>query len=195
MDLSRPNSKLSNMNIFTFIKEIYSSLKYLIDRTTKTEDLLKSKFNTIDERISILQNENIELNTKLDLLHQIIQTHFESNDTLENDIQNKLEDLINDEPVIDGPDAKLNLDANELTIANLDENNYTFEDIQNSLDKENKDTSINQNMTLDEPNSLVLDENFRDFLLNEKNITEFESQFNSNSNENNKKLSVTDLVF
>ena len=195
MDLSRPNSKLSNMNIFTFIKEIYSSLKYLIDRTTKTEDLLKSKFNTIDERISILQNENIELNTKLDLLHQIIQTHFESNDTLENDIQNKLEDLINDEPVIDGPDAKLNLDANELTIANLDENNYTFEDIQNSLDKENKDTSINQNMTLDEPNSLVLDDNFRDFLLNEKNITEFESQFNSNSNENNKKLSVTDLVF
>ena len=195
MDLFRPNSKLSNMNIFTFIKEIYSSLKYLIDRTTKTEDLLKSKFNTIDERISILQNENIELNTKLDLLHQIIQTHFESNDTLENDIQNKLEDLINDEPVIDGPDAKLNLDANELTIANLDENNYTFEDIQNSLDKENKDTSINQNMTLDEPNSLVLDENFRDFLLNEKNITEFESQFNSNSNENNKKLSVTDLVF
>lgn len=195
MDLSRPNSKLSNMNIFTFIKEIYSSLKYLIDRTTKTEDLLKSKFNTIDERISILQNENIELNTKLDLLHQIIQTHFESNDTLENDIQNKLENLINDEPVIDGPDAKLNLDANELTIANLDENNYTFEDIQNSLDKENKDTSINQNMTLDEPNSLVLDDNFRDFLLNEKNITEFESQFNSNSNENNKKLSVTDLVF
>ena len=183
------------MNIFTFIKEIYSSLKYLIDRTTKTEDLLKSKFNTIDERISILQNENIELNTKLDLLHQIIQTHFESNDTLENDIQNKLEDLINDEPVIDGPAAKLNLDATELTIANLDENNYTFEDIQNSLDKENKDTSINQNMTLDEPNSLVLDENFRDFLLNEKNITEFESQFNSNSNENNKKLSVTDLVF
>ena len=195
MDLSRPNSKLSNMNIFTFIKEIYSSLKYLIDRTTKTEDLLKSKFNTIDERISILQNENIELNTKLDLLHQIIQTHFESNDTLENDIQNKLENLINDEPVIDGPAAKLNLDATELTIANLDENNYTFEDIQNSLDKENKDTSINQNMTLDEPNSLVLDDNFRDFLLNEKNITEFESQFNSNSNENNKKLSVTDLVF
>ena len=83
----------------------------------------------------------------------------------------------------------------EIKIANLDENNYTFEDIQNSLDKENKDTSINQNMTLDEPNSLVLDDNFRDFLLNEKNITEFESQFNSNSNENNKKLSVTDLVF
>ena len=114
---------------------------------------------------------------------------------MENDIQNKLENLINDEPVIDGPAAKLNLDATELTIANLDENNYTFEDIQNSLDKENKDTSINQNMTLDEPNSLVLDDNFRDFLLNEKNITEFESQFNSNSNENNKKLSVTDLVF
>ena len=48
--------KITNMNVFTFIKEIYASLKNINVKLKKFEENIENRINTLDNNISVLQN-------------------------------------------------------------------------------------------------------------------------------------------
>ena len=119
---------INNLNVLTFIKDIYSSLKH-IDNNFNT---MKENINS---RLTLLEDNQTTILAKLELfetlLTKINETTKETitlDKTLENQLLNKLSSL-NDT----GIDSKLELKPNELTFANILENNYSFGDINDTL--------------------------------------------------------------
>jgi len=119
---------INNLNVLTFIKDIYSSLKH-IDNNFNT---MKENINS---RLTLLEDNQKTILAKLELfetlLTKINETTKETitlDKTLENQLLNKLSSL-NDT----GIDSKLELKPNELTFANILENNYSFGDINDTL--------------------------------------------------------------
>jgi len=200
MDLNNPTSRLNNMNIFTFIKEIYLSLKNLTNGTNQNKDLINSQFTKLNKQISKLESQHTELNDKLDTIINLFNNQFNSSTEIETDIQSKLQNILNDDlKSIHNIDTnKLNLKPNELTLSNLEENDYSLQDIQNSVD-----ANINNVLNLNQED-LLLDNNlssFEEYLSEELTHTEMNGDYNNdNDNENgeeNKKKSKSaiDLVF
>jgi paraquat-inducible protein B len=119
---------INNLNVLTFIKDIYSSLKH-IDNNFNT---MKENINS---RLTLLEDNQKTILAKLELfetlLTKINETTKETitlDKTLENQLLNKLSSLNNT-----GIDSKLELKPNELTFANILENNYSFGDINDTL--------------------------------------------------------------
>ena len=170
---------INNLNVLTFIKDIYSSLKH-IDNSFNT---MKENINS---RLTLLEDNQKTILAKLELfetlLTKINETTKETislDKTLENQLLNKLSSL-NDTNI----DSKLELKPSELTFANILENNYSFGDINNTLGN----SGISENEMEPSPIDISsVDNDLHAFLDNTNN--------NTNSKNLSSRESLDDLLF
>ena len=131
---SSNSSNVNNLNIFTFIKDIYQSLKHI--------DQYFSIFNkTISTRLTKLEDNQNIVNDKLSSIEILLIKLTESSkgsNSLDKNIERELLDKmskmneISHYNIMNGQN-KIDLKPDELTFANILENNYTFTDINSSL--------------------------------------------------------------
>lgn len=188
MDLSRSTQQLTNMNIFTFVKEVYASLKHITKKLNESETKKDSQNKKVNTRLDTIE-------AKLDYILQeqqgiktMIHDYYNSDQHLGNNIQQKMENLLSTTADINLDTDKLNLKPEDLTLANVDENNYSFADVQNSLDI--NDTSFHTDLTeglLDNTNDLFASINLE---LEDDLDRNLENNKNKTTEEN-----INDLVF
>jgi DNA-binding transcriptional MerR regulator len=184
MDLSRSNQQLTNMNIITFIKEVYSSLKHITTKLHAYDTKLNTQHKDINEHISRLEVKLDHIINEQNSIKNMIYEYYNSDQNIGTDIQHKMENLLSGISGLDQDVTKLKLKPDDLTIANVDENNYTFSDIQTSLDINN--ITFNESLTtalLDDTDDLFSSVNFDDELSSSPN--------ENKTNEEN----ITDLVY
>ena len=124
------NVNINNLNIITFIKDIYLSLKH-IDTCFSTfkNDIdakmikLEGQYETILERLSKLEHSIEQVNERVSQSSNI-------NSVLENELLDKMYKLSS----ATEDTTRLELKPKELTFANILENGYTMLDINNSLE-------------------------------------------------------------
>lgn len=135
------SGNISNLNIVTFIKDIYQSLKHI--------DMC---FNTyrenIDSRIGKLEDNQQIILEKLNNIEQILSRMINNSEKsscldskLEQELMIKMNNLNNSTS-----NAKLELKPKELTFANILENNYTILDINESLAQNNISNATNESL-------------------------------------------------
>ena len=183
------------MNVFTFVKEVYSSLKHITNKLHSNETKTDLQYNKLEQKISSLEAKLDYNKQELHSIKDMIHNYYNSDQSIGNDIQQKMENLLSTTE-FNQEDNKLNLKPEELTLANVDENNYSFNDIQNSFDT--GEIVFNPNLTEELLNSdtnlfssINFDEEF-DEELNEELNEESNRELNKNkTTEEN----ITDLVF
>ena len=126
-------ANINNLNVITFIKDIYQSLKHIDININVMKDNIDSRLKKLEDnqQTIITRLESIEI-----LLGKLNEKNHE-NSVLDKNIENELlkkMTFLNNNSL---PDEKLDLKPSELTIANLLENNFNLEDINNSLSRNN----------------------------------------------------------
>jgi hypothetical protein len=135
------NVNINNLNIITFIKDIYLSLKH-IDTCFSTfkNDIdsrmikLEGQYETILEKLSQLENSISQINERVSQSSNI-------DSTIEHELLDKMYKL----SCATEDCTNLELKPREMTIANILENGYTMLDINNSLE-----TSTDSNKIISE---------------------------------------------
>lgn len=131
------NVNINNLNIITFIKDIYLSLKH-IDTCFSTfkNDIdarmikLEGQYETILEKLSQLENSIGQVNERVSQSSNI-------DSTLEKELLDKMYKLA----CATEDTNQLELKPREMTIANILENGYTMLDINNSLETNSLETN------------------------------------------------------
>lgn len=122
---------VNNLNVYTFIREIYQSLKHLDTQLYTLQEQVMKRMDTIEQSQNILKSrfDTIEI-----LLQKNLETHKSEsslNKNIETELLNKMAKL-NTATILDN-NKKIELKPEELTFANVLENDYTFDDINNQL--------------------------------------------------------------
>lgn len=186
MDLSRSTQQLNNMNVFTFVKEIYSSLKHITTKLHTNETKVNSHHKDIQMQISKLEAKIDHIIQEQNSIKNMINNYYNSDQNLGSAIQTKMENLLSGSSNVDYSSDKLDLKPMDLTLANVDENNYTFADIQTSLDT--NDVSFNHSLTTglltDVINPFISDDLDTDNYVN----------IDNNNNKKTVEENITDLV-
>ena len=123
-------SNVNNLNIFTFIKDIYQSLKHIDKTLSISNDALNTRISKLEENQQILIDKmtNIEL-----VLIKLSETN-KPNTGLDKNIEFELLEKMKKINQNEINNSKISLKSNELTFANILENNYSFNDINNTLE-------------------------------------------------------------
>ena len=140
-------TQINNLNIFTFIKDIYQSLKHI--------DQCFSTFNeSVNTRLTKLEDNQQILIDKLASIEIVLIKLGETNNiksSLDKNIENELMKKINIMNKTAFGNDTIDLKPNELTFANILENGYTLLDINESLckyvDENNGNNYINEILT------------------------------------------------
>jgi hypothetical protein len=131
-------SNVNNLNIFTFIKDIYQSLKHIDKNFNDFNDTINVKIAKLEDNQQILLDKLTNIETLLENMSQINRTSVGLDKNLESQLLEKMSIMNNNNSNND----KIDLKPEELTFENILENNYSFQDINESL-------SINNNIIPD----------------------------------------------
>jgi len=124
-------NNVNNLNVFTFIKEIYQSLKHI--------DHCFNKFNTeVNSRLVKLEDNQQIVIDKLAGIETLLLKMGENNKitsgidkNLEFELLEKMKKM--NQNTTSNDNYRIELKPEELTFANILENGYTFSDINSSL--------------------------------------------------------------
>ena len=122
-------TSVNNLNIFTFIKDIYQSLKHIDRTSTLSNDTLNKRITKLEENQQILIDKCTTIEILLNKLGENNTTQSNLDKTLEYELLEKMKTLNQNEI----NNEKLSLKPEELTFANVIENNYNFSDINESI--------------------------------------------------------------
>ena len=122
-------TSVNNLNIFTFIKDIYHSLKHIDKTSTLSNDSLTKRITKLEENQQILIDKCTTIELLLNKLGETNTTHHNLDKTLEFELLEKMKKLNQNEL----NNEKLFLKPEELTFENVIENNYNFTDINESI--------------------------------------------------------------
>ena len=129
--LGNANVNINNLNIITFIKDIYLSLKHL--------DVCFNSFRTdIDSRMVKLEGQYETILERINQLHctmEQIKEGISQSSNMDSTIEKELLDKMFKLSSAAEDSSRLELKPKELTFANILENGYTMLDINNSLTK------------------------------------------------------------
>jgi hypothetical protein len=148
-------ANINNLNIVTFIKDIYQSLKH-IDQCFNT---IKTDIDARMVKLEINQQVIIERITNLELLITQIGTKISDTEKIDKTLENELLDKMFLLNCSSEADMKTELKPKELTIANIMENGYTLLDINKTLTDSFDSLDSNQYKPVDltdDSNSLSL---------------------------------------
>ena len=174
-------TNINNLNVFTFIREIYQSLKHLDIQIHTMSQQFSDRLSKLEENQQILKTrfDNVEILLQKTLEHSEMSQGL--NKTIETELLKKMS-LLNKQSI-----TNVNLKPDEMTFANIIENEYTFNDINNQMlnnahnnytnNSFNSFNSLHESMT--EP-------------INDNDLTEFE---NTLENTNNKQQDINSLLF
>ena len=125
-------SNINNLNIITFIKDIYQSLKHI-------DTCFNTYRQNIDARLTHVEDNQQVILDKLNNLEQLLfkiisntQQQVSLDKNIEHELLEKMNNL-NKNTIMD----KLSLKPEELTFANILENNYTILDVNETLTQQN----------------------------------------------------------
>ena len=175
-------SSVNNLNIFTFIKDIYQSLKHIDKTSTLSNDTLNKRITKLEENQQILIDKCNTIELLLNKLGENNTTHHNLDKTIEFELLEKMKKINQNEI----NNEKLNLKPEELTFANVIENNYNFSDINESIGNNTEflplgnciDTNLDNNLNNNLDNSInTLDDN----LNNRENNENINNYNNTNS--------------
>ena len=119
------SSNINNLNIFTFIKDIYQSLKHIDKCFNDFNTNINLRLSKIEDNQLILTNKLSEIEIILQKANDINTSNIGINKNIENELLEKMK-IMNNSTLINN---KFELKPNELTFANIMENNYSFQDI------------------------------------------------------------------
>ena len=192
-------TSVNNLNIFTFIKDIYQSLKHIDKTSTVSNETLNKRITKLEENQQLLIDKCTTIELLLIKLGETNTTHHNLDKTLEFELLEKMKKLNQNEL----NNEKLFLKPEELTFANVIENNYNFTDINESIgintaflplgNSLNSLTSLN---SLD--NSLeTIEENIKNIkIINNTNTNNTNTNNNTNNNTNtNTNETLDSLLF
>jgi len=200
-------TSVNNLNIFTFIKDIYQSLKHIDKTSTVSNDTLNKRITKLEENQQILIDKCTTIEILLNKLGENNTTQSNLDKTLEYELLEKMKTLNQNEI----NNEKLSLKPEELTFANVIENNYNFTDINESIGNNESisnnlsflpmDNSLNNlNNTLNTldtnlDNSLNHLDNTLNTLDNSLNTIENKNIKKNNNNNNNNDETLDSLLF
>ena len=122
-------TSVNNLNIFTFIKDIYHSLKNIDKTSTVSNESLNKRITKLEENQQLLIDKCTTIELLLNKLGETNTTHHNLDKTIEFELLEKMKKLNQNEL----NNEKLFLKPEELTFANVIENNYNFTDINESI--------------------------------------------------------------
>ena len=122
-------NSVNNLNIFTFIKDIYQSLKHIDKTMTLSNDDLNKRISKLEDNQQIVIDKLATIETLLTKVGEMTKPNSSLDKTIEFELLEKMKKLNQNEV----NNSKIALKPNELTFANILENNYGFNDINNSL--------------------------------------------------------------
>ena len=155
-------STVNNLNIFTFIKDIYQSLKNIDKILNLNSDDLNKRINKLEDNQQIL----IDKLTNIEVLLNSFGEMNKSNNSLDKNIEFELLEKMKKLNQNEVNNSKLSLKPEELTFANILENNYQFSDINESIGN----ISISNSISNSNSNS------------NSENVVSFDTYDNSYGN-------------
>jgi hypothetical protein len=136
MNIGEEPKNLSSLNIFTFIKEIYASIKIFNKKIDNYQKEMNSNFQSMKK----IQNNciyNISKNHELlETIHKLLDDRNKLDNSLKNSLETKLGNLISENIETN---QKIQLDIQDLSFGNIIDNEYNFGDINNTLVDELKD--------------------------------------------------------
>jgi len=141
-------TSVNNLNIFTFIKDIYQSLKHIDKTSTVSNDILNKRITKLEENQQILIDKCTTIEILINKLGENNTTQNNLDKTLEFELLEKMKKLNQNEI----NNEKLSLRPEELTFANVIENNYNFTDINESIS--NNESLFNNSNILPLDNNL-----------------------------------------
>ena len=184
---------VNNLNIFTFIKDIYQSLKHIDKTMTLSNDDLNKRISKLEDNQQIVIDKLATIET---ILHKLSEMN-KPNSGLDKNIEFELLEKMKKINLNEVNNSKIALKPNELTFANILENNYGFNDINDSLGNTisntiNDDNTLN---TLDDFSTFTPYNSYTDtYNNNTDDIIENQSSIN-NTNTNTKPESLDNLLF
>ena len=149
-------SNVNNLNIFTFIKDIYQSLKHIDKSLTLSNDALNKRITKLDENQQVIIDKLTNIESVLNRIGEISKPNSGLDKNIEIELLEKMKTLNQNEM----NNSKLFLKPEELTFANIIESSYSFTDINetlvgnewqndNDVNSENRENNIVSNETLD----------------------------------------------
>jgi hypothetical protein len=136
---------VNNLNIFTFIKDIYQSLKHIDKTLNISNEELNKRITKIEENQQILIDKIINIEILLNSISEMSKPNSGLDKNIEFELLEKMKKL-NQNDI--NNNNKLVLKPNELTFANILENNYGFNDINQSFST--NPTPINNYMFIED---------------------------------------------
>jgi hypothetical protein len=124
-------TQINNLNIFTFIKDIYQSLKHIDQCFSTFNESVNTRLTKLEDNQQILIDKLASIEIALIKLGEVNNTKSSLDKNIENELMKKM-NIMNKTAV--GNDT-VDLKPNELTFANILENGYTLLDINESLCK------------------------------------------------------------
>jgi hypothetical protein len=184
-------TNINNLNVFTFIKDIYQSLKHIDQQFSNFNETINKRLTKIEDNHQIM----VDKLTNIEYLLSKLGENHSVNTNLDKKIENELLDKmrIMNNLNIHNDDSKIELKLDELTFANILENDYTFSDINDSITKSNEHNLYN---TLDNNMSNNMSNNMDNNLNNYSNKKIFFNSNSGSSNSNsNREESLNNLLF
>ena len=174
---STPPINVNNLNVFTFIREIYQSLKHLDIQINTMSQQVNERLSKLEENQQMLKSrfDNIEILLQKTLEHSQISNGL--NATIENELLNTMS-LLNKKTVI----SNVNLKPDEMTFANIIENEYTFGDIHNQV---NENENVNNQCIIGANNASY---NASYNAMTDSDLCEFENTLNIDGSDGNQDL-------
>ena len=122
-------SNINNLNIFTFIKDIYQSLKHIDKSLTLSNDALNKRITKLDENQQVIIDKLTNIESVLNRIGEISKPNSGLDKNIELELLEKMKTLNQNEM----NNSKLFLKPEELTFANIIESSYSFTDINETL--------------------------------------------------------------
>ena len=122
-------SNINNLNIFTFIKDIYQSLKHIDKSLTLSNDALNKRITKLDENQQVIIDKLTNIESVLKRIGEISKPNSGLDKNIELELLEKMKTLNQNEM----NNSKLFLKPEELTFANIIESSYSFTDINETL--------------------------------------------------------------
>lgn len=170
-------TQINNLNIFTFIKDIYQSLKHIDQCFSTFNESVNIRLTKLEDNQQILIDKMASIEIALIKLGETNNTKSSLDKNIENELLKKM-NIMN--KTVFGNDT-VDLKPDELTFANILENGYTLLDINKSLCKydmnsisdgsgsNNVNNYMNENLT-DSLNN-ISDDNLESFKKDKKKET------------------------
>ena len=186
---------VNNLNIFTFIKDIYQSLKHIDKTMSLSNDDLNKRISKLEDNQQIVIDKLATIETLLTKLGDMNKPNSSLDKTIEFELLEKMKKLNQNEV----NNSKIALKPNELTFANILENNYGFNDINNSLGNTIGDNNTLNTNTYSRFPTYNNEYNKYDIYNNIENILENQNSINNTNNtintNNTKPESLETLLF